>query len=359
MKFNTFFLPPFIATLPIIAQASQTLSWPTPDHDSFVISDFAFDSGEILNELELHYQTLGELKVNPDGTNNAVLILHGTTGSSEQFFNDDFAGALFNPNQALDAQKYFIVLPDSIGHGNSSKPSNTGLHARFPSYQYADMVRAHHRLLTEHLGVNHTRLVLGVSMGGMHTWMMGEMYPDFMDALMPIACLPAQIAGQNRLWRKFIIELIRSDAAWNGGDYQNQPLVSLAGALSLVQTMFSSPVSYQAQYPTRDAMDQFVDELLPHVPDYDANDQLYAWNSSHLYNPEPDLGLIKAPLTAVNTADDMMNPPELGILEQAVERKMRRGVGKAIVLPVSDGTIGHGSYIKAKLWEDELALLLS
>jgi homoserine O-acetyltransferase len=359
MKFITVFLLALGAMRPIIAKESPTPTWLTPDSGSFVISDFAFESGEILDELEIHYQTLGELKIHPDGTNNAVLILHGSTRSSEQFLNDDFAGVLFNPGQALDAQKYFIVLPDNIGHGNSSKPSNTGLRARFPSYQYADMVHADHRLLTEHLGINHTRLVLGVSMGGMHTWMMGELYPDFMDALMPIACLPTEIAGQNRLWRKFIIELIRSDPVWNGGNYTNQPLVGLAGALALSQTMFSAPVSYLAQYPTRDAMDQFVDDFIPHVSDFDANDQLYAWNSSHLYNPEPDLGLIKAPLTAVNTADDMMNPSDLRLLEHAVERQMRRGLGKAVVLPISKETIGHGSYIKAKLWEDELELLLS
>ncbi|KAF2265865.1 hypothetical protein CC78DRAFT_531983 [Lojkania enalia] len=221
------------------------------------------------------------------------------------------------------------------------------------------MVRADYRLLTEHLGVNHMRLVMGVSMGGMHSWVMGEMYPDFMDALMPIACLPVEIAGQNRLWRKFITELISSDPAWNGGDYEGQPITALSGALSLVQTMFSAPVDYQTLYPTRAAMDQFVEELLPHVSEYDANDQLFAWNSSYSYNPEPSLHLIQASLTAVNTADDLMNPPELGILEHAIQHKMRPGLGKAVVVPLSNETIGHGSYIKAKLWEDELQMLLS
>ncbi|UPX20292.1 uncharacterized protein EKO05_0010529 [Ascochyta rabiei] len=262
--------------LPVVAQELPTTNWPAPDHGSFVISDFAFDSGEILDELEIHYQTLGEFKVHPDGTNNAVLILHGSTESSEQFFNDEFAGVLFNPGQVLDAQKYFIVLPDGIGHGNSSKPSNTGLRARFPSYQYADMIRADHRLLTEHLKIYHIRLILGVSMGGMHAWMMGELYPSFMDALMPIACLPVQIAGHNRLWRKLIIELISSDPAWDEGDYGNQPIVSLTGALFLAQTMLAAPVSFIAQHRTRDATDEFVDKLLPHVSDYDANDFLYA-----------------------------------------------------------------------------------
>lgn len=359
MKFDIFFFLALGAMRPAFAQNYSTQTWPTPNRGRFIINDFGFDSGEVLEKLEIHYQTLGKLKTNPDGTNNAVLIMHGTTGSSEQFLIPDFAGELFNPGQVLDARKYFIILPDGIGHGNSSKPSNTGLRAKFPSYQYSDMVRADHRLLTEHLRVNHTRLVLGVSMGGMHAWMMGELYPTFMDASMTLACLPVQIAGHNRLWRKFIIEMILSDPAWEEGNYQSQPLVSLAGSLSLLQTMSSGPSDYQVQYPTRDAMDEFVDELLPHVSDFDANDVLYAWNSSFTYNPEPDLGLIQAPLTAVNTADDLMNPPELEILEHAVQRQMRRGVGKAVIVPRSNETVGHASYIKATLWKDELQLLLS
>jgi homoserine O-acetyltransferase len=196
-------------------------------------------------------------------------------------------------------------------------------------------------------------------MGGMLTWMLGEQHPDFMDALMPIACLPAQISGQNRLWRKFIIELIRSDPAWKDGEYETQPLASLSGVLSLAQVMFSSPLDYNRKYPTREAMDEFVDELLPHVPDYDANDQLFAWNASYTYAPEAELMAIKKPLTAVNTADDMMNPPELRILERAVERQMQRGVGKAVVIPTSNETVGHGTYILAKVWEEELKMLLA
>ncbi|KAF1953318.1 alpha/beta-hydrolase [Byssothecium circinans] len=348
----------FTALPAIFAQQTST-NWPNPTHGDFAITNFTFDSGEALGTLKIHYQTLGQLEVYPNGTNNAILILHGSTGSGEQFLNNDFAGVLFNPGQILDARKYFIIIPDGIGHGNSSKPSNTGLKAKFPSYQYADMIRANYRLLTEHLGVDHTRLILGVSMGGMHTWMMGEKYPDYMDVLMPIATTPAQIAGQNRLWRKFIIELIKADPAWKGGNYAEQPLAGLSGALALSQIMFSAPVSFLAQYPTRDAVDRYVDELLPHVPGFDANDQLYAWNASHFYDPRPGLRLIKAPLTAVNTADDLMNPAALGILEDAVKNEMRRGVGKAVVIPVSNATVGHGSYIRAKLWKDELALLLS
>ncbi|KAF2873061.1 Alpha/Beta hydrolase protein [Massariosphaeria phaeospora] len=334
-------------------------TWPTPDRGSFVISNFTFDAGETLDRLDIHYRTLGEPKFNADGSNNVVLIGHGSTASSEQFLNDGFAGALFNPGQVLDAQKYFIIMPDGIGHGNSSKPSNTGLRARFPSYQYSDMVRVNHRLVTEHLKLNHTRLVMGVSMGAMHTWVMGSEYPDFTDALFPIACQPAQIAGHNRLWRKLAIELLRTDPAWHGGNYTKQPLASLSGVLSLLQTMFSSAVDLQARYPTRDAMDAFVDALLPHVPEYDANDQLYAWNASHTYDPEPQLGAIRVPLTAVNTADDLMNPPQLGLLERAVGQLMRPGLGKAVVIPESEHTVGHGSYIMAKLWVQELELLLA
>jgi homoserine O-acetyltransferase len=262
-----------------------------------VLSNFTFDSGETLQELNIHYQTLGKLKVHADGTNNAVLVLHGTTESSNQFLNPT--------SQACSS------IPD----------------ASFPRYQYSDMIRAHRRLLTQHLGINHTRLILGVSMGGMYVCMMGESYPDFADALMPIASLPVQVAGHNRLWRKFVIEIVRSDPSWYEGNYVAQPLVGLASALSLVQTMFAGLVSFSSKYTTRDATDKFADALLLRVPAYDANDFLYAWNSSHLYDPEPGLGLISAPLTAVNTADDLMNPAELRILERTVEHQMRRGFG--------------------------------
>jgi homoserine O-acetyltransferase len=358
MKLNALLLLALGTLRSTTAQENSTTTWPTTTRGQFTVSNFTFDSGAML-DLELHYQTMGELKVNADGSNNAVLLLHGSTGESGQFLNDDFAGVLFNPGQTLDAQQYYIIMPDNIGHGNSSKPSNTGLRANFPSYQYSDMVRANHLLLTEHLGVNHTRLILGVSMGGMLTWMLGESHPDFMDAMMPIASLPVQISGQNRLWRKFMIELILNDPAWKGGEYETQPIASLSGVLSLAQVMFSAPLSYYRQYPTRDAMDEYVDELLPHVPEYDANDQLFAWNASYTYDPEADLGAITKPLTAVNTADDLMNPPELRILERAVERQMQRGVGKAVVIPTSNETVGHGTYILAKVWEEELQMLLA
>lgn len=219
--------------LTLVVASPVFANWPTPTLGKFAISNFTFDSGESLLNLNLHYQTLGRLKTNPDGSSNAVIILHGSTGQSEQFLNNNFASVLFNPGQVLDANKYFILLPDSIGHGNSSKPSNTGLRARFPSYQYADMVRATHLLATSHLNITRARLVMGVSMGGMHTYVMGTQFPSFADALFPLACLPVHIAGQNRLWRKFAISLIRSDPAWANGEYATQPVAGLGGRPSL------------------------------------------------------------------------------------------------------------------------------
>ncbi|CAI6234434.1 unnamed protein product [Periconia digitata] len=350
-------LPSFVAAQ--VSQQPPTLTWPEPTPGMFTLSNFTFSTGDHLSNLTLHYQTLGTLQTHANGSTNAVLLLHGSTGEAAQFYVDEFAGTLFNRGQTLDVSKYYLIIPDMIGHGNSSKPSNTGLRGKFPKYQYSDMVAANHALLTQHLGVQHLRLVLGVSMGGMHTWMMGQQYPKLMDALFPIACLPTQIAGQNRLWRKFIIELITSDPAWKDGEYTSPPLVSLSGTLSLLQVMFSSAVDYYAKYPTRAAMDAFVDDyLLPHIPDFDANDQLFAWNASYTYNAEPGLRLIEAPLTAVNTADDLMNPPEPQILQWSVA-KMKRGVGKAVVIPVSNETFGHGTYIKASVWKNELEMLLA
>jgi homoserine O-acetyltransferase len=334
----------------------------TPIPGLFSITNFTFASGETLETLDIHYKTLGKLQVFEDGRTNAVHIMHGSTGQGAQLLDEAFAGFLFQKGQPLDAEKHYIILRDGIGHGNSSGPRNTGLRAKFPSYNYHDMVQADHQLLTEHLGVNHTRLVMGVSMGGMQTWMWGEMYPHFMDALMPIACLPVEIAGHNRLWRKTFIELIRLDPAYLQGEYEMQPTISLLGAMGLLQVMFEGQEYMQREYPTRAAVDAFFEQsfasVLAHPDAFDVNDQIYAWNSSWSYDPEPDLQNIRVPLTAVNTADDLMNPPQLGILERAVEDGMRRGLGKAVIVPASNSTYGHGSYIKASLWIDELKKLL-
>jgi len=315
-----------------------------------VVRDFRFASGETLAELRIHYRTLGQFN-----GHNAVLILHGTGGSGAQFLGEQFAGVLFGPGQLLDAEKYFIVLPDGIGHGNSSKPSD-GLHARFPHYSYADMVEAQRRILIEKLRVEHLRLVMGTSMGGMHTWMWGELHPQMMDALMPLASLPVRIAGRNRVMRKMILDAIRGDPAWNGGDYQTQPRQGLIAALDVLLLMTSAPVAWQAQAPTPAAADKLYQEMLEkRLAAADANDMLYAFDASREYDPSPGLESIEAPLLAVNSADDTINPPELGILEREIRRVKK---GKAVVLPITPQTRGHGTHTLPAIWKEHLAELL-
>jgi homoserine O-acetyltransferase len=329
--------------------------YPAPTESDFTIRDFKFASGETLPELRLHYRTLGKPEKDAQGkTTNAVLIVHGTTGSGAQFIRPEFAGELFGKDQPLDATKFFIVLPDGIGHGKSSKPSD-GMHAKFPRYGYVDMVEAQRRLLTEGLGVDHARLVMGTSMGGMHTWLWGELHPDFMDALMPLASLPTQISGRNRAWRRMVIDAIRNDPAWNGGEYKTQP-PSLRTAAEMLWFMSGNPVLRQKDAPTLaktdEALDKFVEQI---VKTDDANDVLYALEASHDYDPGPNLEKIQAPLLAINSADDLINPPELGILEREIKRVPH---GRAIVIPLSDKTRGHGSHTLAALWKDQLVDLL-
>jgi homoserine O-acetyltransferase len=329
--------------------------YPAPTESDFTIRDFKFASGETLPELRLHYRTLGKPEKDAQGkTTNAVLIVHGTTGSGAQFIRPEFAGELFGKDQPLDATKFYIVLPDGIGHGKSSKPSD-GMHAKFPRYGYIDMVEAQYRLLTEGLGVDHTRLVMGTSMGGMHTWLWGELHPDFMDALMPLASLPTQISGRNRAWRRMVIDAIRNDPVWNGGEYKTQP-PSLRTAAEMLWFMSGNPVLRQKDAPTLaktdEALDKFVEQI---VKTDDANDVLYALEASHDYDPGPNLEKIQAPLLAINSADDLINPPELGILEQEIKRVPH---GRAIVIPLSDKTRGHGSHTLAALWKDQLVDLL-
>jgi homoserine O-acetyltransferase/O-succinyltransferase len=316
----------------------------------YVLHNFKFASGESLPELRIHYRTLGKF----DG-HNAVLILHGTGGSGANFMTDAFAGVLFGPGELLDAQKYFIVLPDGIGHGKSSKPSD-GMHARFPHYGYDDMIEAQYRLLREKLGVNHLRLVMGTSMGGMHTWLWGEEHPQFMDALMPLASLPVQIAGRNRVMRTMIMDAIRNDPAWNGGEYKTEPREGLVSAIDVLLLMGSAPLAWQAQAPTRDAADKLYGEMLQkRLATTDANDMLYAFAASRDYDPSPKLEAIEAPLVAVNSADDLINPPELGILEKQIQRVRR---GKAVVLPITPETRGHGTHSLPAIWKQYLADLL-
>ena len=345
------------AHLLFILPASLALAadYPAPTEGDYTIRDFRFASGETLPELRLHYRTLGTPQKDAQGkTANAVLIMHGTTGSGAQFIRTEFAGELFGKDQPLDATKFFIVLPDGIGHGKSSKPSD-GMHAKFPRYGYLDMIAAQYRLLTEGLGVNHARLVMGTSMGGMHTWLWGELHPDFMDALMPLASLPTQISARNRAWRRTVIDAIRNDLAWNGGEYKTQP-PSLRTAAEMLWFMSSNPVLRQKEAPTfaktDEVLEKFVDGI---VKNDDANDVLYALEASHDYDPGTNLEKIRAPLLAVNSADDLINSPELGILEREIKRIPH---GRAIVIPMSDKTRGHGSHTIAALWKDELVKLL-
>lgn len=336
--------------------AAQAAAYPAPAEGDFVMRDFAFGSGERLPELRIHYRTLGTPVRDARGiVRNAVLVLHGTTGSGANFLTPTFAGRLFGAGQLLDARRYYIILPDGIGHGASSRPSE-GLHARFPRYTYDDMVRAQHRLLTEHLGVSHLRLVMGTSMGGMHSWVWGYTYPDFMDALMPLASAPVQIAGRNRMMRRMIMDAIRNDPEWRGGDYTAQPR-GLADAVHILMMMTSSPLQQQKTAPTRAAADSLLERTVRrYVQTIDANDMLYAFDASREYDPSPHLGEIRAPLLAVNSADDLVNPPELGILEREIRRVPR---GRYVLIPTSDETRGHGTHSLPDVWGRYLAELLA
>jgi homoserine O-acetyltransferase len=331
-------------------------NYPQPAQGDYVIRDFKFRTGETLPELRLHYTTLGTPSRDAGGVvRNAVLVMHGTGGTGAQFLTRQFAGVLFGPGQLLDATKYFIILPDAVGHGASSKPSD-GLRARFPHYTYDDMVRAQYQLLTEKLGVNHLRLVMGTSMGGMQTWVWGETYPDFMDALMPLASLPVEIAGRNRVMRRMIMDALRNDPAWSGGDYKEEPRQGLTAAVNILLMKTSSPLQWQKQAPTREAADKFYEERLKaQLARTDANDMLYQFDSSREYDPSPKLETIRAPLVAVNSADDLVNPPEMGVMEREIKRVRR---GRYVLIPTSDETRGHGTHSLPAVWQTHLAALL-
>jgi homoserine O-acetyltransferase/O-succinyltransferase len=330
--------------------------YPAPSQGDFVVRNFVFTSGEKLAELHLHYRTLGTPQRDAQGVvRNAVLIMHGTGGSGAQFIRPEFSGALFGAGQLLDAARYFIILPDGIGHGQSSKPSD-GLHAAFPHYGYVDMIEAQYRLVTDGLGINHLRLVMGTSMGGMQTWLWGERYPGFMDALMPLASLPTQISGRNRVWRRVIIDAIRNDPDWRGGNYASQP-PSLRTAIEMLYFMSSNPPLRQQLMPTLAKSDSALDSAVEApMKTSDANDTLYQLEASRDYDPGPDLEKIRVPLMAVNSADDLINPPELGILEREIKRVQK---GQAIVVPLSPETRGHGTHTVATVWNQYLEQLLA
>lgn len=335
--------------------AAQSIDYHHPDDGTFVIKDFQFKSGERLPEVKLHYYTLGKPQKDASGqVRNAVLILHGTGGSGRQFLSDNFAGVLYGPGQLLDASKFYIILPDNVGHGKSSKPSD-GLHMRFPHYEYDDMIELQYRLLTQGLGVNHLRLVMGTSMGGMHTWLWGEQHPDFMDALLPLASQPIEIAGRNRMLRRMIMDSIRTDPGWNNGEYKTQPH-GLVCALDVLLIMGSAPLRMQKEEPTRDAADAYLAERVAQgLKTTDANDMLYYFDASRNYNPEPQLEKITAPLTAINSADDQINPPELKVIDKDIQRVRN---GKYVLLPITDQTRGHGTHTWPAIWGNYLKALL-
>jgi homoserine O-acetyltransferase len=336
--------------------ATQPIAGVLPTPGDYKIKDFTFTSGEKLPELSIHYMTLGTAKRDAAGhVTNAVLVMHGTTGSGQQFARKQFADELFGAGQPLDLTKYYVILPDDIGHGNSSKPSD-GLHAKFPHYGYVDMVVAEHALVVDGLKVDHLRLVMGTSMGCMHAWLWAEKWPSAMDAVMPLACLPTQIAGRNRQWRKMVIDAIQQDPDYANGEYTKQPRGALLEASHFLTLAGSSPMADQKRMPNRDAADKVVEDAeASFVSTHDANDLLYAIASSRDYDPSPDLEKITAQLLFVNSADDFINPPELGIAEREIKRVKR---GKFILIPASEQTHGHGTHTWATFWKKDLQELL-
>jgi homoserine O-acetyltransferase len=328
--------------------------WPAADA-TVVLKDFKFGMGETLPELKLHYLTLGAPHRDAAGrVDNAVLLLHGTGGDAHSLMNPVFADVLFGPGAPLDITRYFLILPDDIGHGESSKPSD-GLHMRFPAYDYDDMVRSQ-RMMLDAMKVDHLRLILGTSMGCMQTFVWGETYPGFADALAPFACLPVQIAGRNRMMRYMAIEAVKQDPAWMGGEYRTEPEQGLRTAAELVMVMGSSPLQMQKQAPTREAAENLVDDYLKaRVPALDANDLIYYFNASRNYDPSAHLERITVPVLWINSADDFINPPELGIAEKMVTRMPR---ARFILLPISDATRGHGTHTVASVWKSYLQELL-
>jgi homoserine O-acetyltransferase/O-succinyltransferase len=332
------------AIFALIALTAVAADYPAPKEGDWVVRDFRFHTGDVLPELRLHYTTVGT----PSG--QPVLILHGTTGSGAGLLSPAFAGELFGPGQALDAGKFFIILPDAIGHGKSSKPSD-GMRARFPRYNYDDMVATQYRLVTEGLGIHHLRLVMGNSMGGMHTWIWGVTYPDFMDSLVPMASQPAEMSSRNWMMRRLIIDTIRNDPEWNNGNYTTQPRAFRAAAVFYGIATSGGTLAYQKLAPTREEADKLLDDRLAAPFTADANDFLYQWDSSRDYNPSPGLEHIQAALLAVNSADDERNPPETGIMDRELRRVKN---GKLYLIPASGETRGHGTTGMAKFWKQQV-----
>jgi homoserine O-acetyltransferase len=343
------------ATLILSAAAQTPAPAPPVTEGNFTVHNYTFRSGETMPDVRLHYRTLGLAQKDSRGVvTNAVLVMHGTGGTGAQFLARSFSGELFGPGQPLDATKFFIILPDGVGHGGSSKPSD-GLHAKFPHYGYLDMVDLQHRLLVDGLGVNHARLVMGTSMGGMQTWLWGEQFPTFMDALMPLASVPGQISGRNRVWRRLIIDAIRNDPTWKDGEYTAQP-VSLRTVEQMIWLVGSNPAKrYQAAPTLADADRVMEAALVASMRTADVNDILYQYEASRDYDPAPGLEKIIAPLVAVNTTDDIVNPPDIPVLEKEISRVKR---GRMVMIPESDKTNGHGTHTLAAVWMEHLVQLL-
>ena len=355
----TFLFPALLAGSAAFAQVPKPTYPPTHwpiRNGTYVIPDFLFESGETLPDLRLHYLTLGTPHRGADGhTDNAVLLLHGTGGSAHSLLNPVFSDVLFGPGQPLDITKYFIILPDDIGHGESSKPSD-GLRMKFPHYDYDDMVRSQHQMLVDGLHVDHLRLILGTSMGCMQSFVWGETYPDFSDALAPFACLPVEIAGRNRMWRYMAMQIIREDPAWDDGNYTTEPTEGLRGANDLLIIAGSAPQQMQKSYPTRQQAEEYVDHTLDVLDAHtDADNFLYYVDASRNYNPEPRLSTITAPVLWINSADDFINPPELDIAQKLVTRMPH---AKFILVPASMQTYGHGTHTHAAVWKDDLVQFL-
>ena len=334
--------------LAFIAVPAVAADYPAPKTSEWVAKDFKFHTGEVMPELRLAYTTVGD----PSG--QPVVVLHGTTGSATSMLTPAFAGELFGAGQPLDATKYYIIIPDSIGHGKSSKPSD-GLRARFPKYNYADMVDAQYRLVKEGLGINRVRLVIGNSMGGMHTWLWGVKYPDFMDALAPMASQPTAMASRNWMMRRLIIDSIRNDPDWKGGDYTTQPKAFRTAAVFFNLGTNGGTLALQKMAPTREAADKLLDQRLAALTNADANDYLYQWESSADYDPSPGLARIKASVLVINAADDERNPPETGLTEAALKQIKN---ARLLLIPASEETRGHGTTGMAKFYKQPLAELL-
>jgi homoserine O-acetyltransferase/O-succinyltransferase len=341
----------FVATLAGLGQAAPA-AWPAVD-GTYTIDHFQFKDGETIDHLRLHYLTLGKPHKDAAGhVDNAVLLLHGTGGDAHSLLNPVFSDVLFVPGGVLDITKYFLILPDDIGHGMSSKPSD-GLHMQFPKYDYDDMVRSQYRMLTEGMRVDRLRLILGTSMGCMESFVWGETYPGFAQALAPFACLPVELAGRNRMMRHMAIEAIQQDPAWMNGEYKTEPVQGLRTANEMLLVMGSSPLQMQKNEPTRAAAEKYVDDYLARtMAKTDANDMMYYINASRNYNPAAKVGTIQVPVLWINSADDYINPPELGIAEKMVGQMPR---AKFVLIPISDATRGHGTHTQAAVWKDYLA----